>query len=327
MLSFTRGRAIAIALDKNGNKVFTIHITPEKDDPDINVDNVIELIDDVDISTLRSSMKLGRIELMMLKQALRVNEDNKKKIKLSEKLKRGMEILQKIATDKLKKEVDFSKSPDIVRVIPLIGAKDVPYDRSIALIAPSESGKTFLVKEIIKYDIRRRPCVVFSKIDDDESLRELSTLRSAVDKKCRMIKIPIHTEDQLLDLPTNSDLKETIVVFDDIDSFPKDIADFLREYRDSILESGRHDNITVISTSHILHNYMKTRTMLNEAELICLFPSSNKHHSFMFLKNRFGLGKDEATFLIDKAMKAGRMMCMKLSAPNLVIHNKGVILV
>ena len=325
MLSFTRGRAIAIALDKDDKIVFTIHITPDQAEPDIRVDNILELVDDADISNLRGGMKLGRIEVKILKQAL--NTENRDKLNMSEKIKRAIEILEQLGQDKLKKEIDFSKDPQISRVLPLIGARDVAFDRSICLVAPSEGGKTFLAKEICKFDQRKRPVIVFSKIDDDESLRELSCLRTPADKKSRLVKIPLHSEDQLLDLPMNTDLQSTICLFDDIDSFPIDIAQFLREYRDSMLESGRHNNITVISTSHILNNFMKTKTMLNECEWVCLFPASNKRHAFSFLKDRFGLDKAEANFFINKAMQAGRYMCMKLSAPNLLLHSKGVILI
>ncbi len=327
MLSFTRGKPIAIALDKNDKIVFIIHITEEEKEPDIKVDNILELIDDADISNLRGSMKLGRIEIKILQKALNsapASETNS--LNVSEKIKSAIEILKEIGNDKLKKEIDFSKDPDIVKILPLIGSREVPYDRSICLVGPSESGKSFLAKEICKFDKRKRPVIVFSKIDDDESLRELSKLRTPMDKKTRLVKIPLHTENQLLDLPTNSDLKECICLFDDIDSFPSDIANFLREYRDSMLESGRHDNITVISTSHILNNYMKTKTILNECEWVCLFPASNKRHAFSFLKDRFGLEKSEANFLINKAMQSGRYLCLRLSAPNLLLHSKGIII-
>lgn len=327
MLSFNRGIPIAIALNKDGEIQYTIHVTPDKKEPDLSVDNLLELIDDADLSDLRSKMKLGRIEIKMLKQALGVDDEKRENINLSEKLKRALEILKEIATDKLKKEVDFSNDNDIVKVIPLIGAREIPYERSICAIGPSESGKTTLLKEICKHDRRKRPVIVFSKIDDDASLKDLKKLRTTSDKKSRMIKIPLHTEDQLLDLPSNKDLEETICIFDDIDSFSPEIGDFLRVYRDSILESGRHDNITCMSTSHILFNNMKTKTMLNECEIICLFPGANKRASFMFLKERFGLGKQDANFIINKAMKSGRTLCLKLSSPNLLIHTGGVMLI
>ena len=84
-----------------------------------------------------------------------------------------------------------------------------------------------------------------------------------------------------------------MILFDDIDSFPPSIAQFLNIYRDQILESGRHHNLTVLSTSHQLYNWAKTRVILNEAETVCMFPHSNKRNSMLFLRDRSGLGKQE----------------------------------
>ena len=138
--------------------------------------------------------------------------------------------------------------------------------------------------------------------------------------------MPLHTEDQLLNLPGNTDLKNCIVLFDDIGTFAPDIAQYLVEYQANLLETGRHDNITCISTTHILNNYHKTRTMLNEAELVILFPASNKNSSIQYLRNRHGLIREDASRLIEKAMMDGRMLCVRQSAPNLVMTEQGVIL-
>ena len=78
MLSFNRGVPIAIALNKDGEIQYTIHVTPDKKDPDLSVDNLLDLIDEVDLRELRSKMKLGRIEIKMLKQALGVDEEKRR---------------------------------------------------------------------------------------------------------------------------------------------------------------------------------------------------------------------------------------------------------
>lgn len=327
MLSFTRGEPIAIALDKDDKVVFTIHLTPDQTEPDIKCDNVLELIGSPDIDVIRSTNKIGIIEERMLRKAVRVGEKAREKLRLSPKLERCLEVLKENAQDKLKKEVDFSNDDDVVRVLPLIGGRPTSYDRSIAMIAPSEAGKSFLIKEICKFDKRKRPVVVFSKIEDDSSLRELKTMRTPVDKKARMIQIPLKTEENLLTLPSHKELSKCICVFDDLDSFDQDTAQFLRQYRDSCLEVGRHNEITTISTSHILNNYQKTRVMLNEAQYIVLYPASNKAHSIDFLRRRLGLSKPLSNYYIDKSMRAGRFMAIRVSAPNGIIHNKGVILI
>ena len=324
MLSFVKGRPIAVALDKDGKKLFTIHFTPEEEEPDITCDDVADLITDSDIDQLQKSFKLGRIEIKVLKKALR---DEKIKKGLNDKLSSALALLEENAADKLKREIDFTTDDQVKHVIPLIGGRETPYDRSIAFIGPSESGKTWLAKQIIKHDLRKRPVVVFSKIDDDASLRELKTLRCSNDRKSRLIQVPLHCENDLLNLPMNSELEECLVLFDDIDSFSKDQADFLREYRNSILESGRHHNITTLSTSHVLLNREKTKIILNECELLCLFPGANRQNAFKFLQSRFGLRIDHANNIINKCIKAGRMMCLRQAAPNLIIYDKGVMMV
>ena len=135
------------------------------------------------------------------------------------------------------------------------------------------------------------------------------------------------SEEDLLNLPSNEELKNCVVFFDDCDSFSKDIADFLSEYRSCMLESGRHHNITVLSTSHMVHNWARTRTLLNEAEWVCMFPHSNRRSSMLFLRDRMGLGKTEIDNILKEVMEHGRGLLCKLSAPNMILHERGLQLI
>ena len=141
-----------------------------------------------------------------------------------------------------------------------------------------------------------------------------------------MIQIPIYSDNDLVSLPTDTDLQNCITFFDDIDSFTGERAQYLRNYRDALLEAGRHKNITVISTSHILSNYNKTRTMLNEAEYVILFPNANRRSADMFLKDRMGMVKSDRDHLISRSGSTGRYMIIKMSCPNAMIHTRGIIL-
>ena len=341
MLSFHRGKPIAHALDKKGNNVLTIHITPEQEKPDIEVDNIDELIDEEEFDHIKGIMRLTNTEVKMIKKALQTG-----KIEiLSDRLKLALMNLRERATGKLKTHLLFNKSDEIDRIVPLIGGGG--FDRSIFLTGPSGSGKSFLAKEIMKLDGKNRPIIVFSKIDDDESLKELKKLKivksslsdfksegdidiSDIKKEVgepRMIKIRLQTEDDLLNLPSNEELKNCVCLFDDIDAFPREIAEFLNEYRDSILECGRHSNITVLSTSHQLYNWAKTRVILNESEMVALFPHANKRASMIFLRDRLGLNKTEVDRIINECMDCGRFLVCKMSAPNMCIHEKGIIIV
>ena len=335
ILSFDHGKKIAVALDKDGKQIHTIYITPEKDLPDIKCDDVMSLIDDIDISALKKSLSMGKIDEKVLKRLLKDRNKMAKidgkidieKIKASEKIRRAIQILEERCAEKLKLEVDFSDDPSVKSVIPLIGQNKEAFDRSIFLCAPSGAGKTYMAKLIIEQDVKKRPVVLFSKIHDDESMKSLEEQKTPVDKKSRLIKIPLLSEDDLLDLPPEDDLKDTICVFDDLDAFHSDIASYIREYRDSLLECGRHKNITCICTSHLLSNYSKTKVMLNEAEMVILFPSSNRRHASVFLRDRLGLDKTERDFLIEKSQKAGRFLALKMSSPNMLIHNQGIIII
>ena len=336
MLSFTNGRKVAIALDKSGNEVFTIHITEEKELSDIQCDDVLALIDNEDIKKLKRSLKIGIIQENILKKILKerhkggILKDGKidiKSINASDSVKRAVLILERKANDKLKTELDFTDVKEVHSVVPLIGQEKEAFDRSIFLCAPSGAGKTWLMKLIIEQDLKQRPVVLFSKIQDDKSMESLKGKKTKNDNKDRLITIPLLTEDDLMDLPPEGDLEGCIVIFDDIDSFHSSVAQYIREYRDALLESGRHKNITCICTSHLLNNYSKTKTMMNEAEIVILFPNSNKRHSSIFLNSRLGIPRDEREFLIEKASKSGRFLALKMSAPNMLIHNQGVLLI
>lgn len=326
MLSMHRGLPIAKVLDKKGGELHTIFITEEEEKPDIEVDNPEELIDDEDISKLRSLMKIGNIELKLLRKALLSSKDDvESKFRLNEKMKTALKILLELAQTKLKTEINFEKDKEVGGVIPFIGG-DANFDRSIFICGASGAGKSFLAKQICKLDAKKRPIILFSKVENDPSLIELEKLKTPKDGKSRLIKIRVENEMDLFNLPTEEELKDCICLFDDIDSLPDPLAEFVQGYRDILLTTGRHKNITVISTSHQLFNWSKTRTLLNEAELIGLFPNSNKRASIAFLKDRLGIPTADRMPIINKCMIAGRFMCVKVSAPNTIIHNKGVMM-
>ena len=322
MLSFTRGRPIAVALDHEGNILHTIFVTPEEELPDIAVDDPLELIDDVDIEGLRRSMRFGRLECRIIMKAVKAKQAGN----LNEEMKRGFDTLELMANQKLKREILFTDE-SVKEVIPLIGQHIVKFDRSIAIIGGSGAGKSFLAQKILIMDRHRRPVVVFSKVVDDPSLADLKKQRVPEDNKPRLIQIPIYSDDDLVNLPSDADLRGNICLFDDIDAFGGERAEFLRNYRDSLLEAGRHKDVSIISTSHILSNYNKTRTLLNEAEWVILFPNSNRRSADIFMKDRMGLIKAERDLLISRAGGNGRYLAVKLSMPNVMLHQKGVLLI
>jgi len=332
MLSFDSGVPVCHCINKAGKKVATLHITEEKEKPDISVDDedINSLISKKDIDYVQKIMKLSTIEVKQIIKALSSGQEAIDQ--LNDRLKLAIITLRGMTQNNLKTHINFSKSDEIDKLVPLIGGGG--FYRSIFLTGPSGSGKTMLSEDIMLHDEKFRPCVVFSKIDEDDSLKRLrkqklnskTELEEQRDKKERLIKIRLQTEDDLLNLPSNEMLKNCVILFDDLDSFPPSISAFLNVYRDQILESGRHHNITVLSTSHQLYNWAKTRVILNEAETVCMFPHSNKRNSMLFLRDRLGLGKDEIVNIVDEAMNSGRYLICKMSAPNIIITEKSILL-
>ncbi len=323
MLSFDRGTPVAIALDKAGKTIYTIRVTEEEEDPDIEADDVLGLIDRIDIQELKQAMRLGLIETKVLTKALRTNNREG----LSENLRRAYDILREKAEMKLKREITFDRKSEVHQVIPVIGHRPEKYDRSVAFFGPSGSGKSYLAKSILANDLHKRPVIVFSKVRDDPSLRELAKLKTPVDDKPRLIQVPIFTDQDLVDLPTDSDLKGTICFFDDIDAMAPARAAYLRDYRDALLEAGRHKDVTVFSTSHILRNYNKTRVVLNELEWAFTYPNASRRSADIFMQDRLGFDKATRETLIARSGSSGRYLGFKLSVPNLMIHTKGVQLI
>ena len=319
MLSFTRGRPIAHALDKKHNIVQTIRLTKECELPDIEFDEPLRLLDKHDFDQVRKDLRLGKIEVDVLRKAIRKTDPEK----LSDVLKRAYDILIDMANQKLKKEIHFPPGSQIEAVVPVIGEEK--FDRSALFSGPSSAGKSFLIKQILLHDPKMRPVVVFSRVRHDPSFDEIDQ-QKLPDGKSRLIEIPIFTDEDLTNLPANSDLKNTICVFDDVHAFEPDMANYLQQYMDRLLECGRHSNTTIYSTSHVLLNYSKSRVTLNECEYCCTFPNSNRRSADEYLKSRCGLLKPMRDKLIARSGAAGRYLMMRMSHPMACIYAKGLML-
>ncbi len=350
MLSFTNGKPIAVVIDSNDNIKHTIRVREDNKDekPDIITDNIFDTLTQDDLDNVSRIMKLSRIEKQVLKRAIKQNLPHR----LNNKLKEAYDTLIDILTEKLKKELEFNKE---LRVLPVLGYNNTAFDRHIFIAGASNSGKSYFTGDLLKFDYRKRPIILFSKVQDDKAFEHLqdkkkdnndvggkvnADLEKSIKntnkqskkkkKRKRLTQFIIENETSLLELPPKQELVDDeneglIMVFDDIDTFPNEITQFLRSYQNDVLETGRHDKISVISTSHRLRDYSRTKTNLNEAEYVVLFPSTNQMLSNKFLKDSLGLLKDDRESILKKASK-GRYMIIKNSHPLAVIHSYGIML-
>lgn len=254
MLSFDEGTPIAIAVDKNDviKHIIRAKEDDEDQDPDIIVDDLFSILKMEDIEKVGRAMKLSRIERNILSKALKRRSQKN----ISPKLKEAYLEIIKEMKNKLKTELNFEKN---LRVLPALGFNNAPFDRHIFIVGASNSGKSFLAADIIKFDQRKRKGFLFSKLFNDPAFKDLIIPSSddededqvpkeplledrniigqlnrrkeikKLKKKQKKLKpsqrfhhIKISTEENLMDVPQREDLtipEGRILLFDDIDTF------------------------------------------------------------------------------------------------------------
>lgn len=173
---------------------------------------------------------------------------------------------------------------NILTQVPSIDTRETLY-----IAGRSGSGKSTYAKEYIKNYSKLFPnnkIYLISKVDDDVTFKDIKNI----------IKIDpdLFNSDESED---NIDydakqFKNCIVIFDDIDQFVDKIKKPISLLRDQLLEIGRHNNVYVISTSHLLTNYKHTRVLLNEAHSVTFFPQSGFHNIERYLKQYAGLSNE-----------------------------------
>jgi len=344
-LSFDRGTPVCHIIDNKSNRVLhTVHYVydNDNDEPDVSVDNPSEILRPEDFEFIQAKLKLKTIEVSLLREAIRLNDQSR----LNPKLKNAFAFVQEYITTKLKNELDF-QDEDVRCVIAIGNDPDQAYDRHIFICGASNSGKSYLAADILRQDKRRRPVMLLSKVFDDPAFKDMMSMSSGKGASVedfdlyadgseeaplgekRIKQFPISTNEDVLSTPTIETLKNDkgcIILFDDTETFDRDIADYLRVYQNDMLETARKSCISVISTSHGLRRWNKTKTNVNEAEYIILFPSSNEILSSRFLKDSLGIAKAKRKQILSKCAR-NRYMCVKVSNPPLVIHEKGIILI
>jgi len=174
----------------------------------------------------------------------------------------------------------------------------------------SGSGKSFYTGELLKKYKKMFPkndIYIFSSINEDKSLDSLKVNR-------------INLEGLLTEELAASDFKNSCVIFDDCDCITnKAIRNKVLSIQNSLLETGRHHNVSVIQTSHVACAGNDTKRSLNEAMRVVCFPSNMNGRNFKYLMESYlGFDKKQITYL--KQLKT-RGLCILKTYPNLVISN------
>lgn len=198
--------------------------------------------------------------------------------------------------------------------IQVVPSKD-PEHRDVMYIAgPSGSGKSTYTSNIVKQYKKNHPkrkFFLFSRVAEDKAFKKCKPQRIELDEE--VLEDPIQPEE----------LHDSITVFDDTATIrDKAMNQAINgELIPDLLETGRHPNVTVVITNHLLTDYSKTRTILNECTQITFFPASGSVRAIRYtLKTYFGLSPADVKRVL---ALPSRWVTITKSYPQVVIYSKG----
>jgi uncharacterized protein YnzC (UPF0291/DUF896 family) len=210
-------------------------------------------------------------------------------------------------------EIDLIDEDEEVQIVP-----NKKTERSILYITGSSgSGKSYYTKEYIKqYHLvyPKAPVYLFSSLSDDPTLDSIKYLKR------------IKLNDKFLNTDfTIEDFENMLVIFDDTDVISNKYMKMkLTEIRNMILETGRHTRTSFIYTSHIANKGNETKTILNEAHSITIFPNTAGARTIKYLlENIFGLDKYQIKKIKQIGTTKSRWITITKTYPLIVLHQKG----
>jgi hypothetical protein len=208
----------------------------------------------------------------------------------------------------LKRYINLGKDHDIQPII-----KEPSYRMYVTGL--SGSGKSFFIAQFVKYNRPKHPFVfLFSPVSNDSSL---ATIKGLTHLTIEELEKELKREFKVEDLPEGC-----LVIFDDVESYPKKAAKKYLDLRDQLLERGRHRDISTITVSHNATNGATTKASIRESQYWILFPKFNTRDTKNILKTYGGFSTEE----IDQIMHMdSRWVLIKKSIPKYAIGQHEVI--
>jgi hypothetical protein len=194
---------------------------------------------------------------------------------------------------------------------------DIETRECIYVAGPAGSGKSTYVRQYAQaYNklFPRRPVYLFSKVANDTSLTDIKNL-NVIDINEELYQEPIECDE----------LKKSLCIFDDVSTISdKKTKTAVFDLINDILEIGRHSEIYICVTNHLLTDYTNTRTILNECTSITMFPTAGSSYQIKYvLKQYFGLDSKS----INKILKLpSRYVTVYKKFPMTVMYQSGAYL-
>src|SRR6201996_4986605 len=169
-------------------------------------------------------------------------------------------------------------------------------DRIIYIAGPSGSGKSTYAGQYIEKYLRinrKAKFFVFSLLATDQAIDYLKPHRIQINES--LIENPVDIQSEIP--------KDSIILFDDIDNVQeKKLQLAINKIKAQILEIGRHRNIRIVVTSHLINPNERaaSRTLLNEMNTLTIFPKSGASYQIEYtLKKYFGFSPNEIKSILN----------------------------
>ena len=160
-----------------------------------------------------------------------------------------------------------------------------------------------------KKQFPKRNIFVISSIEEDKSIDSLKPKRINV----------MHPEFMSEEFSVQ-DFKDSLVIADDVDVFPIRIKKKVMTIVNSILQIGRHFNVSLCFTTHSPTNGAETKILLSEAHIITVFAKTTGSRALKYLLDNY-LGMDKKQIEKLKKMKS-RAVSVIRGYPQVVLGEK-----
>ena len=185
----------------------------------------------------------------------------------------------------------------------------------------SGSGKSYYCGNLLKEYKKLHPkntIYLFSTVGEDKALDEVGVKRVRLES---FVDMPTFTDDEMA-----IEFKDSCCVFDDVDSITdKKLRTAILDFKNRLLETGRHYRCSVVTTSHTICAGHRSKMALTECNSFVIYPSTTpKCHIRRLLEVYLGISDKEQQKRILKT--ASRYLCIQTN-PMHCIHQAGCFMI
>jgi len=185
----------------------------------------------------------------------------------------------------------------------------------VYLSGQSGCGKSTMIKKFCERYRRiwpKRHIVLVSALEEDSTLRTNEP--------------PLYIQrlnlQSLVDRPVELDeLQDVLLIFDDVEGMPKDMAVAVQELADLVGNRGRHQATSLLYASHLSTDYKRTRNLLMESHWYVFYPSATSAKQLVHLLSTYG-GLDREQVHAARRLPS-RWVALRKMYPPVIMYDGG----